>query len=363
MSAQHTPGPQMLLHLTPNELGRVFHVPSIEIDAGDAPDFVTTACNCFLLWQSEYPSYLPRLEIVGMPAESARNTTRRLTMSTAYKHRRWSDQDKHLGPFLYSRDRGSKHWGIVAISGGGDEDAKSCHLRMHAFGHTLICDLPPILKPWRQWVDMTKYDWHKGPSKGYWDVHAREYGFNYSDGFLRVFHGAQTHDSTTDKTWCWFVPWTQWHFHRHAYFGLDGELLREWIEPRRRRRRDGSGYSRFEQQYAFKEAMPKVTFEIEDFDGERIKATTLIEQRDYTFGEGWFQWLRFFRRNQMHRSLDISFDKEVGPEKGSWKGGTVGHGIAMLPGELHEAAFRRYCEQEHRSKYRPFRIKFVGVAA
>jgi hypothetical protein len=33
----------------------------------------------------------------------------------------------------------------------------------------------------------------------------------------------------------------------------------------------------------------------------------------------------------------------------------------MLPGELHEAAFRRYCEQEHHSKYQRFKISFVGV--
>jgi hypothetical protein len=38
----------------------------------------------------------------------------------------------------------------------------------------------------------------------------------------------------------------------------------------------------------------------------------------------------------------------------------MGHGIDMLPGELHEAAFRRYCEQDVRNKYGPSRIKFIG---
>lgn len=283
-------------------------------------------------------------------------------MSTAYKNHRWSDDDKHFGPFLYSREKRSKRWGIVAISGGGDEDAKSCHLRMHAFGHTLICDLPPILKPWRQWVDMTKYEWHKGESKGYWDVHTTQYGFSCSEGFLQVFLGPQTMDSLTTKDWCAHLPWTQWHFHRHAYFGLDGELLREWVEPRRRSERRAGASGHFDEQYAFKKSMPKVAFEFDDYDGQRITATTQIEQRDYTFGEGWFQWLRFFRRDMVRRSLDIDFSAEVGPEKGSWKGGTTGHSIDMLPGELHESAFRRYCEQEHRAKGSRFRIKFIGRA-
>jgi len=283
-------------------------------------------------------------------------------MSIAYKHRRWSDNDKHLGPFLYSRDQGSKRFGLIAISGGdkNDDDAASCHLRLHAFGHTLICDLPPILKPWRRWVDMTKYDWHKGPGDGYWDVHAVQYGFMYGEGFLQVFHGPQTGDSETTRSWCKFLPWTQLHFHRHTYRGLNNEVLREWIEPRRRQR--GGSLSRYDEQREFKESMPKVAFEFDDFDGARIVATTHIEEREWTFGEGSFQWLRFFRRNKVSRSLALDFSAEVGPEKGSWKGGTTGHSIEMLPGELHEAAFRRYCEQDHRSKYRPFKITFIGRA-
>lgn len=61
------------------------------------------------------------------------------------------------------------------------------------------------------------------------------------------------------------------------------------------------------------------------------------------------------RRNRLavRRSLDIQFSGETGTRKGSWKGGTVGHSIDMLPGELHEAAFRRYCS-EHK-------MAFVGV--
>lgn len=37
-----------------------------------------------------------------------------------------------------------------------------------------------------------------------------------------------------------------------------------------------------------------------------------------------------------------------------WKGGTTGHAINMLSGELHEAAFRRYCAENN--------MTFVSVA-
>jgi hypothetical protein len=71
VSTHQSPGPRTTLILSPSELGLVFHAPSIEVDAGDSTDFVATACNCYLLWQSEYPDYLPLLVIDGMPSESA----------------------------------------------------------------------------------------------------------------------------------------------------------------------------------------------------------------------------------------------------------------------------------------------------
>jgi hypothetical protein len=56
--------------------------------------------------------------------------------------------------------------------------------------------------------------------------------------------------------------------------------------------------------------------------------------------------LLYIGRNTVRRSLDLQFSAEVGKRKGSWKGGTIGHSIDMMPGELHEAAFRRYCAQQ-----------------
>lgn len=62
------------------------------------------------------------------------------------------------------------------------------------------------------------------------------------------------------------------------------------------------------------------------------------------------------------RNLDLRFSGETGREKGSWKGGTIGTSIEMRPGELHEAAFRRYCDEEHRAKSGKYRITFIGAA-
>ena len=115
----------------------------------------------------------------------------------------------------------------------------------------------------------------------------------------------------------------------------------------------------YDEQRKAEESCPTVEFLFADYDGKEIIVKTKIEEREWAFGEGWFKWLSFFRKNLIRRSLDLDFSSEVGPEKGSWKGGTIGHSIEMLPNELHEEAFKRYCELEHNAKGQKYKIKFI----
>lgn len=253
--------------------------------------------------------------------------------------RRWSDNDRYFGPLTYAKD--SNHYRPIAlVLSSAEEDYPGCQLRMSGFGHTLILALPDIIKPAREWVDTSRYAWSKSPAGGYWDIHQRQFGFSVSDGFLQIYRGRCTHDSSTDRTWGYFLPWKQWRHVRHSFYGLKGEHVATLPDT-------GESYlgdpGRFERERSIKDAVPTVSFEFDDFDGERIVATTKIEEFEWLFGTGYFKWLSLFRRPMIRRSLDIWFSKETGKRKGSWKGGTIGHSIDMLPGELHEAAFRRYC--------------------
>lgn len=132
--------------------------------------------------------------------------------------------------------------------------------------------------------------------------------------------------------------------------GLKGEHF--WTDPK--------GSAKWEAYQDAKNACPVVRFSFKDFDEQELIATTRIEEREWRFGTGWFKWLSWLRRPKIRRSLDIEFSGETGPEKGSWKGGTVGTGIDMSPGEDHESAFRRYCNEQHRSKYRKYSVTFLG---
>lgn len=280
---------------------------------------------------------------------------------------RWGDQDRYIGPFTLSWSRAYPHWSVTLSSSHGNGERDSWNggsaLHIHLGRATFITPLPGIIRPWRQkrypgWdaetVKRLGRDW-------YWDIDHRKYGFSYTNGHLSIYYGrcgGACADSSIEQRWGYFLPWTQWRHVRHSLYDLKGELYQ--TDPKAFVSLcDPAGWEAWRE---IEKSCPSVSFAFEDFDGQRLTAKTRIEEREWRFGAGWFKWLSWFRRPKISRSLNIEFSDEVGPEKGSWKGGTIGHSIEMLPGELHEAAFRRYCEQEHRAKGRRYHVKFLAVA-
>lgn len=267
---------------------------------------------------------------------------------------RLSNCDRNFGPVTLGK------WSRVfsaCIQSGDDEDRESCVI-VAGFGWALRLRVWDWLcRPWRErWVEC---NWDEETVKrlgrnGYWSIHERRFGVSLSDmgagyDFLQIFYGPYTHDSSTTKIWCKHLPWKMWRHVRHSLYTPEGEHFHT--------EKKGDD---FREWFDIKERCPKVHFWFEDYDGELIAATCNIEEREWHRGEGWFKWLRFFYPAKIVRSLDLQFSAEVGPRKGSWKGGTIGHGIDMLPGESAEAAFRRYCEKDHERNGRKYNLRFIG---
>lgn len=264
------------------------------------------------------------------------------------KNRRWGDNDKHFWPFTWSGPSSYRTFGVMLDSGANDGGGGDCHIRFSAFGRHLICELPPIIphSVERRPVAYQREEFIARTGRDYYEeVFPRQYGH----------YGAQTGDSDTDKGKVFFHPWRSWRHIRNSLYGLSGEFFATLPE--------GFDHEQWTKREALKEACPKVKFAFNDYDGERLIATTHIEEREWLLGEGRFKWLSWFRNPRISRTLEIHFSGETGKEKGSWKGGTVGHSIEMLPGEMHEAAFKRYCEQEHRSKSGRYRVRYIGLVA
>jgi hypothetical protein len=268
---------------------------------------------------------------------------------------RWSDNDKRLGPFIYARDRGGYRPFAVVLSS-ADDEGRACNVRFSALGHTLIIRLPPVIKPHRERTTAQYWDADTIQRMGrdwYWQIDQRKYGFSISEGFAQFFMGRSTLDSETDRSRGWFLPWTQWRYVRFSLYGLAGEHL--WTQKQQSGARIGFANDAWEERRQRQDTCPSVTFIFDDFDGERLTATTRIEESEWLAGEGWFRWISLFRRPKIVRSLDIAFSGETGRRKGSWKGGTIGTSINMMPGELHEAAFRRYCDENN--------MTFIGATS
>lgn len=262
---------------------------------------------------------------------------------------RWSDNDHYFGPFTFALSDSYRTLAVCLRS--SDDEDRATTFRVSIGRCSFLAVLPGwVIRPERKkvypkWDEATiarlGRDW-------YWDITPREYSVGVFDGYLSVQYGRVTHDSSTEQRWGYFLPWTQWRHISNRLYGADGALVADvatmgWEEHRK-----------------VTYALSKVRFAIYDFDGEQIEATTYIEDRTWRRGTGLFRWLGYVWPIKYRRSLDISFDKETGPEKGSWKGGTMGTGIEMLPGEDHETAFRRYCDEEHRSKYRKYAVTFIS---
>jgi len=88
----------------------------------------------------------------------------------------------------------------------------------------------------------------------------------------------------------------------------------------------------------------RVDFEfVDSHDSEIIIGTARMERRVWTRGTSWCSWMKYFFDPIVHTDMAIDFNKEVGPEKGSWKGGIVGMSINLNDGENGLDACKRFC--------------------
>lgn len=225
----------------------------------------------------------------------------------------------------------------------GDDEYRGCKLILKGWGHYVYLYLPQrVLKPARDWRDLSKYVGHESykwlkpqpdARYGYTEIHPREYGFSYSDRTLHLYYGKQTMEWPGCKSKCIFLPWLEWRFVRHSLHNLDGSLFRDVTKVH------------YPEAGEHRKAQPVACYEFSDYDGEVIKVRCQVEEREWRAGEGWFKWLSWFRRPKIRRSVDLEFSSEVGKRKGSWKGGTLGHSVDQQPEESITDAFMRYCRE------------------
>lgn len=230
--------------------------------------------------------------------------------------------------------------GLGTYSGGSERRA---YTYVRALGWWVQLNWSP-LQPQRRWRDLTHhvgkpgYKWLKPNEDGTYGYHEavpREYSVALSDGYLHVHYGLQEDNSICNKSLCYAVPFLNWRFWRHSLYKTDGTLYAHV---------ENNGYhAPYPKWHKLRDSVPKAYYMFRDYDGEVIQARCFIEEREWRFGTKWASFLSWFVKPKVSTTIDIQFSKEVGPRKGSWKGGTLGHGGEYRKGERIQSAFVRYC--------------------
>ena len=186
---------------------------------------------------------------------------------------------------------------------------------------------------------------HEGKTRSYEQLWPKQYGFMMTEEALHVYYGQQTHSwgnsEESTKSKCFFIPWNQWRRTRYDFLNGQHECVCSANDFK-------SGRIDFDAIRRAEEIVPKINFQIVDFDDEVVNAEAYITESRYDRGDGWFKWLKFFCAARIYRKLDFTFDKEVGERKGSWKGGLISTSCEIKPGESAIEAFTRWSKSDSR---------------
>lgn len=212
----------------------------------------------------------------------------------------------------------ARNFAITATVGYGDSDSGLC---LH------IC-LPWIVSVFLVWPHVCR-------------CHESRTGIGIHNGAVWFYPWTDEHESRSDHPWwkkpyCWHFPWTFDHHltevleHKANLPGLQKPI---WND---------SGKKFLESYDERKKAEASVT-EIYDYE-YRLKNGEIQNRKASVFvvRMTWrARWYPIIPIKKTLTSIDVAFDDELGEGTGSWKGGTIGCGWDMEPGETPVETLRR----------------------
>lgn len=123
----------------------------------------------------------------------------------------------------------------------------------------------------------------------------------------------------------WDFPWA-WRQIEHNVRRPDGS----WVPYVGSWERDKEPDGRWTETYPY-------TYTLRSGEVQHRTAKVYVEQRKYKWR--CLQWLPFYCATR--QAIEFQFNDEVGERTGSWKGGCIGSGYNMLPGETPLDTLRR----------------------
>ena len=183
----------------------------------------------------------------------------------------------------------------------------------------------------------------------YMDYTSKHYGVTFLDDAVHVAYGIQPgcfisdDKENSDHVKVLDYPWMHKHV-RNTIYARNGNALSydEWYK------KDSVRYKIEDRDLAWLSDPTGSYYYFlyhDTFDGMDIPTKARVSEREWHRGINKFWKMLFWvfpGSKRVVRSLEIDFKYEVGARKGSWKGGTMGMGMAMLEGESVNEAISRF---------------------
>lgn len=149
----------------------------------------------------------------------------------------------------------------------------------------------------------------------------RGYGFSFADTGLHLYWGKRT--KVLWYPWSWDF-YKRWELVAGESYAKDRQI---WVEVPPRMPHG---------QLATKSTAP-YTYKLRSGEQQNVTATYYVSHAEWRWR--WLKWLPWPRRTES--SIWVDFSEEVGEGRGSWKGGTLGCGYRLKPGESPLECLRR----------------------
>jgi hypothetical protein len=168
---------------------------------------------------------------------------------------------------------------------------------------------------------------------GIQDCDSAAWGFNYHDNKIWIYIGGAGNFEGGRKWKTITMPWDP-TWVRTSTRMKDGY---DWFHETKGKRKEWNGDEVGSYNWLEKSKWKETHPFIDKYDNTAVNATISVEEREWRYR--WLQWTSLFKK--VSRSISIDFDKEVGKQKGSWKGGTVGCSYTLLPNETPLECLKR----------------------
>lgn len=190
------------------------------------------------------------------------------------------------------------------------------------------------------WHSVFKLPW-KSKRFPHGDCDAPKWGIAVHDNTFWIYRGGDGNWGGGSKWWTWNLPFfTKIHM-RHdvqCNLGDEDDVNLRLVPYGQLTKGNGKEYLPLEEN----NLVYKYHYDYKDkYDGEICPCTFWVEEREWR--PKWLTWTG--RWKDVKKYIEIKFDKEVGKGKGSWKGGCVGCGYDLKPGESPIECIQRMEEE------------------